>query len=81
MVAYLKAEPQVRTYSDYLRAAREAEKEDTIELSQSPRAPAIDGPSKLRATSFFPFEEIEGQPAVHEETCCAPCPTGGRRCQ
>ena len=38
MVAYLKAGPQVRTYSDYLRAAREAEKEDTIELSQSPRA-------------------------------------------
>ena len=26
MVAYFKAGPQVRTYSDYLRAAREAEK-------------------------------------------------------
>ena len=33
MVAYLKAGPQVRTYSDYLRAAREAEKENSIELS------------------------------------------------
>ena len=33
MVAYLKAGPQVRMYSDYLRAAREAEKEDSIELS------------------------------------------------
>ena len=33
MVAYLKAGPQVRTYSDYIRAAREAEKEDSIELS------------------------------------------------
>ena len=33
MVAYLKAGPQVRTYSDYLRATREAEKEDLIELS------------------------------------------------
>ena len=33
MVAYLKAGPQVRTYLDYLRAAREAEKEDSIELS------------------------------------------------
>ena len=32
MVAYLKAGPPVRTYSDYLRAAREAEKEDSIEL-------------------------------------------------
>ena len=32
MVAYLKVGPQVRTYSDYLRATREAEKEDSIEL-------------------------------------------------
>ena len=32
MVAYLKAGLQMRTYSDYLRAAREAEKEDSIEL-------------------------------------------------
>ena len=32
MVAYLKVGPQVRTYSDYLRAAQEAEKEDSIEL-------------------------------------------------
>ena len=31
-VAYLKAGPQVRMYSDYLRATREAEKEDSIEL-------------------------------------------------
>ena len=46
MVAYLKVGPQVRTYSDYLRAAREAEKEDTIELSQSPRASVTDGSSK-----------------------------------
>ena len=34
MVAYLKVGPQVRTYSDYLRATREAEKEDLIELSK-----------------------------------------------
>ena len=33
MVAYLKAGLQVRMYSDYLRAAREAKKEDSIELS------------------------------------------------
>ena len=32
MVAYLKAGLQVRTYSDYLRATWEAEKEDSIEL-------------------------------------------------
>ena len=34
MVAYLKVGPQVRTYSDYLRATREAEKEDSIELPE-----------------------------------------------
>ena len=71
MVAYLKVGPQVRTYSDYIRATREAEKEDTIELSQSPRAPATDGPSKLRNTSFFPLRKLKGnqpftkKPAVH----------------
>ena len=32
VVANLKVGPQVRTYSDYLRAACEAEKEDSIEL-------------------------------------------------
>ena len=35
IVAYLKVGPQEGTYSDYLRATREAEKEDSIELSQS----------------------------------------------
>ena len=71
MVAYLKVGPQVRTYSDYLRATREAEKEDTIELSQSPRVPATDGPSKPRATSFFPLRKLKGnqpytkKPAMH----------------
>ena len=35
MVAYLKVGPQVRTYSDYFKAAREAEKEDSIELPSS----------------------------------------------
>ena len=60
MVAYLKVGPQVRTYSDYLRATREAKKEDSIELSQSPRAPATDGPSKTRATCFFPLRKLKG---------------------
>ena len=60
MVAYLKAGPQVRTYSDYLRATREAEKEDLIELSRSSRSQTTDGPSKPRATSFFPLRELKG---------------------
>ena len=44
MVAYLKVGPQVRTYSDYLRATREAEKEDSIELPQSSRTQTADAP-------------------------------------
>ena len=60
MVAYLKAGPQVRTYSDYLRAAREAEKEDSIELSRGPRPPATGGPTGPRATSFFPLRKLKG---------------------
>ena len=40
VVAYLKAGLQVRTYSDYLRVAWEVEKEDSMELSQSPRTQA-----------------------------------------
>ena len=71
MVAYLKAGPQVRTYSDYLRATREAEKEDTIELSWSPRVPATDGPSKPRATCFFPLRKLKGnQPYTKKPAVC-----------
>ena len=71
MVAYLKAGPQVRTYSDYLRATREAKKEDSIKLSQSPRVPATDGPSKMRATSFFPLRKLKGsQPFTKKPTIC-----------
>ena len=71
MVAYLKVGPQVRTYSDYLRAAREAEKEDSIELSQSSRIQAADGPSKTRTTSLFPLRKLKGnqplskKPTIH----------------
>ena len=71
MVAYLKAGPQVRTYSDYLRATREAKKEDSIDLSRSPRPPATNGPTRPRATSFFPLRKLNGsqpltkKPAIH----------------
>ena len=60
MVAYLKVGPHVRTYSDYLRATREAKKEDLIELAWSPRAPLADGPTKTRVTSFFPLRKLKG---------------------
>ena len=59
MVAYLKAGPHVRTYSDYLRATREAKKEDSIELSWSSRIQAANSPSKLRTTSFFPLRKLK----------------------
>ena len=71
MVAYLKVGPQVRTYLDYLKATRKAEKEDSIELSQSSRTQTTDSPSKPRTTSFFPLRKLKGsqpypkKPAVH----------------
>ena len=71
MVAYLKAGLQVRMYSDYLRATREAEKEDSIELSQSSRIQTADGPSKPRTTSFFPLRKPKGnQPLSKKPTVC-----------
>ena len=39
MVAYLKVGPQVRTYSDYLRATREAEKERLYWIGLEPKCP------------------------------------------
>ena len=71
MVAYLKAGPQVRMYSDYLRAAREAEKEDSIELSQSSRIQTTNGLSKPRTTSFFPLRKLKGnQPLSKKPAVC-----------
>ena len=71
MVAYLKAEPQVRSYSDYQRATCEVEKEDSIELPQGPRDQTTNNPPKPRTTNFFPLRKLKGnqpllkKPAVH----------------
>ena len=71
MVAYLKAGLQVRTYSDYLRAAREAEKEDSTELPQGLRAQTTDGPPRPRTTSFFPLRKLKGnQPLLKKPAIC-----------
>ena len=71
MMAYLKVGPQVRTYLDYLRATREAEKEDLIELSQTSRTQTTDSPSKPRTTSFFPLRKLKGsQPFPKKPTVC-----------
>ena len=64
MVAYLKVGLQVRTYSDYLSATQEAEKEDSIELPQGPRTQATNAPSKPRATSFFPLRKLRGNQPI-----------------
>ena len=71
MVAYLKVGPQVRTYSNYLRATREAEKEDSLELSRSSRTQLANGPSKPRTTSFFPLRKLKGsQPLSKKPGIC-----------
>ena len=68
MVAYLKVGLQVRTYSDYLRATREAEKENSIELSRSSSIQTADSPSKPRTTSFFPLRKLKhNQPLSKKE--------------
>ena len=71
MVAYLKVGPQVRMYSDYLRAAPEAQKEDSMELPRGPRTQTTNSAPKLQASSFFPLQKLKGNqptskmPAVH----------------
>ena len=70
-MAYLKAGLQVRTYSDYPRAAWEADKADSMELPRGPRAQNTDNAPKPQATSFFPLQKLKGKqptsktPAVH----------------
>ena len=68
MVAYLKAGLQVRTYSDYLWAAQEAEKEDSMEFSWSSRTQATNNTLKPCSTSFFPLWKLKG----HQPTQKAP---------
>ena len=64
MVAYLKAGPQVRTYLDYLRATKEAKKEDSIQLPWGSRTQATNNPLKPRATSFFPLRKLKGNQTI-----------------
>ena len=71
MVAYLKAGTQVRTYSDYLRAAWEAEKEDSMELPRGLRTQTIDNAPKPQASSFFPLSNLKGnQPTSKTPVLC-----------
>ena len=60
MVAYLKASPQEKTYSNYLQAMREAKKEDSMEPSQSQDCQQY---SKTQGNQFLPLEEVKGDSA------------------
>ena len=55
MVAYLKATPDEKTYSDYLHAAWEAKKEETMEPSQ---CHMVDSLAKPKAMSFFQLRKL-----------------------
>ena len=62
MAAYLKEGSNERTYSDYLWAAQEAEKEEVMEASHNlPMAST----SRAKAMSFFPLWKLKGsEPAI-----------------
>ena len=64
MVAYLKASPHEKTYSDYLQAVREVEKEESMELSLNPHSQVIDNTAKPKTTSFFPLQKLKGNQPV-----------------
>ena len=43
---------------------REAEKEESMELSQNPQSQAIDNTAKPKTTSFFPLWKLKGNQPV-----------------
>ena len=57
IVAYLKASANEKTYSDYLQAAGEAEKEEAMEPSHSQ---TTDKAGKPKVMSFFPQQKLKG---------------------
>ena len=61
MVAYLKASANEKTYSDYLQAAREAEKEEVMEPSCNRTA---DNQNKHKVMSFFPLQKLKGNQPI-----------------
>ena len=71
MMAYLKASPHEKTYSDYLQAVRGAEKEESMELSCNLHSQVIDNTAKPKITSFFPLQKLKGnQPVSKMATMC-----------
>ena len=71
MVAYRKVSLHEKTYSNYLWAAKEAEKQESMELSQIPQSQVIDNTAKCKTTSFFPLQKLKGkQPVSKMGTLC-----------
>ena len=71
MVAYLKASLHKKTYSNYLWAAREVEKEESMELSRNPQSQVIDNTATAKTTSFFPLWKLKGnQPVSKTAAVC-----------
>ena len=57
VMPYLKATPNEKTYSDYLHAAQEAEKEETMEPSCGHTVGSL---AKPKVMSFFPLRKLKG---------------------
>ena len=57
MVVYLKASTNEKTYSDYLQAVREPEKEEVMEPSCSQTANST---GKPKGMSFSPLQKLKG---------------------
>ena len=71
MLAYLKASLHETSCSDYLQAAREAEKEESMELSHNPCSQVIDNTAKQKTTNLFPLQKLKGnQPVSKMATVC-----------
>ena len=71
MVAYMKASINEKMYSNYLQAAREAEKEEAMEPIPCSQTGLLIQP-KLKVMSFFPLQKLKGtQPTK------IPCCKGG----
>ena len=67
MVAYLKASTNEKTYSDYLWAVREAEKEEAMEPLHSWMT---DNQPKPKAMNFFPLWKLKGTQSVKTPAVC-----------
>ena len=65
MVAYMKASTNEKTYSNYLQAVREAEKEKVMEPSHNWMT---DNQTKPKVTSFFPLQKLKGTQRVKTPT-------------